>query len=532
MRTRDAAIALAIGLVYLAALQFGVVGMSSDGFYYLVAARNFVEQGVFTYDTIHTTNGFHWGWMVVLLALCKVFSWLPGDPLASTSLVHATLVANVVFAAIAGAAFARLLAKAFPDMPRGSPLLLSLLIFLDPLVVQTFVGGLETALFLLLLIAVANELQSRRLVRACVLAQLLAVTRIEGIVVFPILAWHAWRSRAASRARDLVLVFPWALVLVPALNVLADGTLASNSSVAKAYWSHLNRELFFDPASFARKAVLAASDLAHLPTSLQTAFATMARSSPVPTAVALLAFVLFLAIGITRLIARRGSLRHARGPGLIVWYAALTFAAYKVLLFTPRGAGIELVGVYDYQSRWYFLPHSLILLGVSYGALRASVRSRVGGVAIQLALFVALWLVVLPRIWRATPNEESSCVEPPREAVYLSNDDNGHAYFRRLKLVVADGLVTGRNRSTGEHYTDALRGGSAGAYLLSLDPTYVNPALIRMLRASGGIDLPHASEVELCGIGSWLKVREPESTTAAQGRWNARAAIAFMRATS
>ncbi len=50
-------------LVYLVVVAVAIAAsgaslMGSDGAYYIVTARSFVETGHFTFDQIHSTNGF------------------------------------------------------------------------------------------------------------------------------------------------------------------------------------------------------------------------------------------------------------------------------------------------------------------------------------------------------------------------------------------------------------------------------------------------------------------------------------------
>lgn len=50
----------------------GANWFSDDAYYYILTARNYVEEGFFTFDKINETNGFHPLWMFVLLLVYKI----------------------------------------------------------------------------------------------------------------------------------------------------------------------------------------------------------------------------------------------------------------------------------------------------------------------------------------------------------------------------------------------------------------------------------------------------------------------------
>src|SRR4051812_20546872 len=63
-------------LVAIPAIRTGWHGISplfqDDAFYYIVTAKHFVDKGVFAFDGVNETNGFHPLWMAIVVALFKV----------------------------------------------------------------------------------------------------------------------------------------------------------------------------------------------------------------------------------------------------------------------------------------------------------------------------------------------------------------------------------------------------------------------------------------------------------------------------
>src|SRR6185295_7710213 len=83
-------------LLALVLWSIGFPTINSDGYYYLTVARTFTETGTFTYDTIHSTNGFHWAWMGLLIAASSLIRVL-GFALDGPVLVGITVVVSCTF---------------------------------------------------------------------------------------------------------------------------------------------------------------------------------------------------------------------------------------------------------------------------------------------------------------------------------------------------------------------------------------------------------------------------------------------------
>ena len=119
-------------------MRWLVTIVADDCFYYFKIAQNLAATGIPTFDGINITNGFHPGWMVVLVGLVNV---LPSD-LSKETLARVFLFAQWPFLA-AGAAL--LLRSAWPR-PSLAGSAFSLLCILGLPFVRPISMGLETAL--------------------------------------------------------------------------------------------------------------------------------------------------------------------------------------------------------------------------------------------------------------------------------------------------------------------------------------------------------------------------------------------------
>ncbi|HKQ69346.1 MAG TPA: hypothetical protein VJT73_08405 [Polyangiaceae bacterium] len=123
-----------------------------DAFYYLTTARNIAQKGLSSFDGLNPTNGYHPGWMAIMVAVAKVFD----DPVA---LVRACLVTAFAF----HLASALVLTKALSVwLPRSSARVGGALWALNSLPVNFAIQGME-ACFYIFGLAVAFFVYSARL---------------------------------------------------------------------------------------------------------------------------------------------------------------------------------------------------------------------------------------------------------------------------------------------------------------------------------------------------------------------------------
>ena len=149
-------------LLALVLWSIGFPTINSDGYYYLTVARNFTETGTFTYDTIHSTNGFHWAWMGLLIAASSLIRVL-GFALDGPVLVGITVVVSCTFYIAAARQLADTLSQTRQpaEVKQVAPLLAGL-VFLEPNLINLSINGLETSLFLFLLLRLVRLLSDDR----------------------------------------------------------------------------------------------------------------------------------------------------------------------------------------------------------------------------------------------------------------------------------------------------------------------------------------------------------------------------------
>jgi hypothetical protein len=490
----------------LALWSLGFQTINSDGYYYLTAARNVVETGTFTYDTIHTTNGFHWAWMGLLVGGSALLRLL-GFALEGPVLVSVTVVLSCTFYVAAARQLVYLLAQTGQqrEVSQIAPLLAGL-VFLEPTLITLSINGLETSLFLFLLLRLIRLLSEDRPQDAMLACMALTLVRIEGIVMAPFVIMSA-HSGWSSRLRRSVLVLVPVMVIL-ALNYLADGSVLSNSSQAKAFWAALARERYLWDVPASARLILIAKDLIYLPGILFQLLLSIRDDRVLgKIVVVLLGVVSYVAVTRPSVVLER---LLSRPMYLLTWYSVVTWCAYKTLYFTPRsGQFVAEFAVKDYQSIWYFAPFSLLMALAFYLILSSSGRTLVTRSALGMCLVVILWIRALSSLpQRPGIETAAACQPPPHGVTYVAQNDDAFAYWYRLPVVVLDGLVTGRRLSDGVPYLSALRGQDIERYLADLSPRFIrvgtDQVLLNLRMADERIDAIRARPVvHLCGMGEW-----------------------------
>jgi hypothetical protein len=401
--------------------------------------------------------------------------------------VFVHVVAGLNMALYAGAmTLFRMLLRAPLALP------VTLAVFLGADAVTTSILGLETPLLLVGLLLYAAALRRRHAAAADAALALVVLTRIEGIVLLPL---HLWFTRRPASVVAPLL----ALALDLLLNRAANGTWLNNAADVKRYWARVAWEHVFLPADRPAQVKSAVLALGNLNWSVDW---VLYRRSPWQLAV-LVAVGLLVVRNAPRVWRSRA--RWGADPLVLVLgvYALTTYVGYKALLFRP-----SLLGVPDYEAYWYYVPAMLLLTWAVAAALLADPRARAVGGALLAALVVLGWVVHFEAkaSWRwfdLEPPPPDACEQPSPDAVYVSQYGWDETYYRRIRDVLADGMVTGRNTVTGEHYADVLRAGRAGAYLRGLGD-YFDPTLPELLEHSGGFDTAGLREVRLCGRGHYF----------------------------
>jgi len=510
LRIRSTLVTLTCGaLLALVLWSLGFATINSDAYYYLTVARNVVETGRFTYDTIHSTNGFHWAWMG-LLVVASAFIRLLGLALDGRALVVAAVVVSCTFYVAAARELVRILSETRqpPEVKQIAPLL-ACLVFLEPNLIILSINGLETCLFLFLLLRLVRLLSDEQPRDALLTCMALTLVRIEGVVMAPFIIMSGHRDWSSRLRRSVMVLVP--VVLILTLNYLADRSVLSNSSQAKAFWAHLARERYLWNVPARAEMILIARDLTYIP-GILFQFLLSIRDDRVlgKVVMALLGVVSYVAITRRSVVFDR---LRSRPIYLLAWYGVVTWCAYKTLYFTPRSNQFaSQFAVKDYQSIWYFAPFSLLVALLLYLILSSTGRTLAARSAVGFCLVVILWIRALSSLPMGAGIEDDSACQPPTPtAVYLAQNDDAFAYWYRLPVVALDGLVTGRRLSDGVTYLSALRDGGIERYLDDLSPRFIRVGTEQLLRnlnvADERIDAIRIRPVvHLCGMGEWYRL--------------------------
>jgi len=178
-------LAMAIPSVWSARL--GVSQFQDDAFYYLVPARHFVEQGRFTFDGVHPTNGFHPLWMAAAVALTAI-----AGPAALPE--HHVFALNLLEKLVQGAALAACIAfflRTRRDAAAAGTGYLGIAILLLCPYYVIFDQGMETTLAVFMLILAINALLDDAPVRLGIVLVALFLCRLDtGLFVgLPMALW-------------------------------------------------------------------------------------------------------------------------------------------------------------------------------------------------------------------------------------------------------------------------------------------------------------------------------------------------------
>ncbi|MBI5641337.1 MAG: hypothetical protein HZA17_13025 [Nitrospirae bacterium] len=189
----------------------GANRFSDDAYYYIVPARNFVESGIFSFDGVNKTNGFHPLWMFLLAVTYKIAGTeIPlHAQIFSVKLVETFLL---VLAIWSSCLFAYRLKKADNPLFVGFVGILCLLLY--PQARGLFLIGMESTLSMLILIWIIYGMVSSGTSLLFALFPLFFLARLDSLVfiISPIILFYLFRS-ADSKKRLLLLLFPLGLTV-------------------------------------------------------------------------------------------------------------------------------------------------------------------------------------------------------------------------------------------------------------------------------------------------------------------------------
>ena len=208
-------LALAVyALAAIPAIHNGIHGVSQfqdDAFYYIVTAQHYVRTGVFAFDGVNETNGFHPVWMAIVVGLLKACG-----PICTPE--HQVFAVKLVETLLRGVAVALCVAFHLADRPARHDSATGYVGIVVVLLCPAFVifeQGMETTLAtLLLILAIRAFIQDRAVTLGWLLA-LLFLTRLDTaiFVAAPLLAFGMAGDRANAR-QWAVAALPLALAMV------------------------------------------------------------------------------------------------------------------------------------------------------------------------------------------------------------------------------------------------------------------------------------------------------------------------------
>lgn len=183
--------------------------LQDDAYYYIVTANNFLKTGVFAFDGVNETNGFHPLWMAIVVTLFKLCG-------AGCTQEDQIFLIKTTEMAVRGVAVGLCLAFYLFESKRRRSLGLGYLGIAIVLLCPAFVifeQGMETTLAALFLILVVNASTAGAAVRLGVFLALLFLTRLDTavFVAAPLLVSQVLIDRPGIR-RVMAMTLPLATV--------------------------------------------------------------------------------------------------------------------------------------------------------------------------------------------------------------------------------------------------------------------------------------------------------------------------------
>jgi len=220
---------LAFCLIISAAVQDNpVIVMQDDAYFYFTIARNFVEEGLLSFDGLTPTNGFHPLWMAMLTGLRYIAT-------GSSSFLYASFALSAVLITLAGFLFLRFSGNRFSAPVILVILLLLLRCFRDFALMCMETSVLLPLAFLLLLRSDSVSIDSRRDLWANgVLAALIFLSRLDSVLLLVPLVIILLMKTGRKGAAPLLIPGLAAGAAYLTANLVSMGTPFSVSSMMKA----------------------------------------------------------------------------------------------------------------------------------------------------------------------------------------------------------------------------------------------------------------------------------------------------------
>ena len=508
---------------FLAQIAFLVFSSSAyrlrvdDAYYYFGIARNVVDLGVFTFDGIHTTNGFQplWQWMLIALTCAGKSCGIeyPG------SLVYLYLVFCAVLNTCSAYLALLLSRKLYGGASRPAAVFLFVALWVPGLTVS-LLTGMENSLNWLLLLALANVLLDSdgrvnlkhavrgTMIRLAALSILCVYTRLDNALLLAIMAVVLLLTR---RDRDtFVKTFRWGVFTVVGVLPLLFWELhefgaAMPISGTVKLWR-------------AQQSIASHGLVSH---ALESAKAVLLSAIGIPIGSFLMGYYeivkpRILELGIKNLVAIVGCfvlvaavfvfhLRRrvsricrtlARPPSLMFWVAvSVTHLVVSSMLFPSQWgyAGLTWYFMIQYLAFFVFVGWAV---GIATVGLSATAWRKTGVVAVSV-----LFLVMIPLfVWRpSTPTEQqlkfigakwiNENLAPTSRVAARNAGVTG--YYAEVPVINLDGLV-----NTHEFYRKYLRRRRLRDYLRDERVTHIADHNVpEVTPARFYVDIPDEGEI-------------------------------------
>jgi hypothetical protein len=224
-----------------------------DGWIHATYARNLAANGEFAFNPGEASTGTtSLLWTAVVASTLSVASWiLPGNQTFVTDpqlAVWTPLMLGACSLLLLVYFWHRLLLRS--GFPRMQALLATIILPLSGILPWWTLSGMETVPFLLFAtLAVLGCIRDRPLYCGIFLA-LLLLTRPEGLLLAPVLAWVAWRRATARHALIVLLPVILGLAIYLLWNLAVGGTLWTSTFAGRQWLAVGGRDVSFGIAEY------------------------------------------------------------------------------------------------------------------------------------------------------------------------------------------------------------------------------------------------------------------------------------------
>lgn len=410
-----------------------------DSFYYFKTAQNIALGHGSTFDGVHSANGYHPLWMVLILPF---FAWLGLGDIGSLLPIQASLVLSALFDVCTLIALLCIVRRYTQKLWIQAGV--SLFWIFNPFIIYETLSGLETSvsLFLItltLLCVLRLKDSASSYILLGVLSGFLMLARLDNLIYFLGILLFVFLYSKNGFKRVLLTGFTASIVVIPWLiwNVSQFGSLLTSSSAAFTMYQHQLIVQDHGPGLFQK--IKAAVYMA------EHGFQTVLTQTGAPTITLLL-----IGIGIALLFRGLKDKKFVVGD---FWKRpeAFFFGSWISLFL------IHTVLRFGYRT-WYFISLNIFL--VLFGAFILNLLEREEDLSLSrrklfltLALFGFLTVSSFFVSWSQDLRDRERAQREMVSMAYWANDNlpegsiigvfnsGVQGYFSRHKVVNLDGLI-------------------------------------------------------------------------------------------